>query len=69
MWMSRRKLKEEIMKLSYRIADLEERLCPCESHDWVQTGYYFISLTGGYDTDTVYKYRCRRCGKIKESGC
>lgn len=69
MWISRRKLKEEITKLNYRIADLEERLCPCESHDWVKTGYCFTSSVGGYDTDTVYKYKCRRCGKTRESYC
>lgn len=32
----RAKLKAEIMRLTYRVADLEERLCPCEEHDWKQ---------------------------------
>ena len=69
MWMTKRKLKEEVVRLNYRIADLEERLCPCESHDWKQVGYYFTSSAGGIDLDTVHKYKCRRCGKTKESMC
>ena len=66
MWMSRRKMKEKIMQLNYRVADLEERLCPCEDHDWKQIGSYVTSFTDGVDFDTVYKYKCRRCGKTKE---
>ena len=67
MWMSRRKMKEKIMQLNYRVADLEERLCPCEDHDWKQTGYSFIGGTGLGDETTLYKHKCRRCGKTKES--
>jgi hypothetical protein len=26
-------LKAEIVRLQYRVAELEERLCPCEEHD------------------------------------
>ena len=66
MWMSKRKMKEEIMRLNYRIADLEERLCPCEEHDWVQVGSSFHT-TNGYDFTDIYKYKCRRCGKTKET--
>ena len=29
-------MKEKIMQLNYRVAELEERLCPCEEHDWKQ---------------------------------
>ena len=66
MFMTKRKMREEIMRLNYRIADLEERLCPCESHDWVQVGSSFYT-TSGYDFTDVYNYKCRRCGKTKES--
>ena len=66
MWMSRRKMREEITRLNYRVADLEERLCPCESHDWVQVGSSFIT-SDGYAFIDVYNYKCRRCGKVKES--
>ena len=64
---TKRKLREEIVRLNYRIADLEERLCPCEEHDWKEVDYYFTSCTNGWDFDTVYKYKCKRCGKLRES--
>lgn len=67
MWKTKRNMQNEIMRLNYRIADLEERLCPCEEHDWVSTGSYCTSLTNGLDFDTIYKYKCRRCGKTKET--
>lgn len=66
MFMTKRKMKDEIVRLNYRIADLEERLCPCEDHDWVQVGSSFHTTDGYVFTDT-YKYKCRRCGKTKES--
>ena len=49
-------LKNEIIKLNYRIAELEDRLCPCEGHDWKQVDSYITSFTCGMDFDTVYKY-------------
>jgi hypothetical protein len=64
---TKRKLKEEIVKLNYRIADLEERLCPCEEHDWKQIDSYTTTFANGLDFDIVYKYKCKRCGKLKES--
>ena len=66
MCITKRKLKEKIVELNYRIADLEERLCPCEEHDWKQIGHYVTSFTYCADFDTVYRYKCRRCGKTKE---
>lgn len=69
MWITKRKMKEEIMRLNYRVADLEERLCPCEDHDWKQIGSYITSFTCGADFDTVGQYKCKRCGKTKESVC
>jgi hypothetical protein len=67
MWTSKRKLREENMNLKHRVAELEERLCPCEDHDWKHIGSYTISYTCGYDFDTMHQYKCRRCGKTKES--
>jgi hypothetical protein len=66
-WTTKRKLREEIVKLEYRVADLEERLCPCNEHDWKCIDTYCTSFTNGLDFDTVYKYKCRRCGKTKET--
>lgn len=63
----KRKLKEEIMRLKYRIADLEERLCPCEDHDWKKIDCHYTSLTNHLDLDAICTYKCRRCGKTKET--
>lgn len=43
--------QRQIEALQYRIKELEERLCPCEEHDWKYIG--------------MFKYKCRRCGKEK----
>lgn len=60
------KLKAEIVRLSYRVAELEERLCPCEQHDWKRIGVdYTYDGIGGYDT--LYDYKCARCGKKTRS--
>lgn len=67
MWTTKRKMREEIVKLEYRVADLEERLCPCNKHDWKCIDTYTTSFTNGLDFDTVYKYKCGRCGKTKET--
>jgi hypothetical protein len=57
-----KRLKAEIVRLSYRVAELEERLCPCEQHDWKRTGVdYSYDGTGG--CDAMYNYKCARCGK------
>ena len=36
--MTKRRLRAEIVRLTYRVAELEERLCPTEQHDWVIVG-------------------------------
>ena len=63
----RNKLKRQIVDLKYRIAELEERLCPCEQHDWVKTGFYLTGGTGMGDELTIYTHKCKRCGKVNES--
>ena len=61
-----KRLKAEIVRLSYRVAELEERLCPCEHHDWKRTGVdYNYDGTGG--CDAMYNYKCARCGKKMRS--
>lgn len=65
MFLTRRALKEKVISLEYRIAELEERLCPCKQHDMVATGSKFIS--DGYDGGIYVKnYTCKRCGKVIE---
>lgn len=64
---TKRKLNEEIIKLNYRIAELEERLCPCKSHDWKKIGSGFeVSDSPALDTYMINSYKCKRCGKIIE---
>ena len=57
----------EIVRLTYRVEELEERLCPCEQHDWKKIDYEFIGGTGRGDEQTIYSYKCRRCGKHTET--
>ena len=64
-WMTKRKLRAEIVRLTYRVAELEERMCPTEQHDWVMVSCKYVP-DGFDDLMTVYRYKCRRCGKGKE---
>ena len=50
--------------LRRRVAELEERLCPCDSHEGVATGareYFF----NGADVDVLVWYKCKKCGKAE----
>ena len=62
---TRRFLKEEVLRLEYRVKDLEERLCPTEQHDWLCVGYRRVHIGCG-ETESISRYKCRRCGKEKE---
>lgn len=63
--MFNKKLKEENTRLKYRIKELEERLCPCEDHDWklIHTEYKLGCCPS--DIDVIHTYKCKRCGKTK----
>lgn len=68
MFVSKRKLKEENTRLRYRVAELEERLCPCEGHAWKHIGGVdLVGGTGMGDELSIYNYKCRRCGKTMRS--
>lgn len=62
----RRKLKKEIVRLNYRVAELEERLCPCKSHDWKIINTRYDSIHPLLDLDAINTYKCKTCGKTKE---
>ena len=62
---TKRQLREQILHLNHRIADLEERLCPCGSHQWKLIQEHYIY--NWYDVDTIYTYKCARCGKEIET--
>lgn len=55
--------KETCTRYETRIRELEERLCPCQSHDWRRTDYEFTGGTGCGDETTLYHYQCAKCGK------
>lgn len=58
---TKRKLKAEVVRLTYRVQELEERLCPCEQHDFIKvdTEYEY----NGVGADAIAVLRCKRCGK------
>ena len=62
---TRQMLKDEIVRLQYRVAELEERLCPTEQHDWLTVGYRTIYVGCG-EAQSINRYKCRKCGKEKE---
>lgn len=57
------KQREIATRYETRIKELEERLCPCQSHDWRRTDFEFTGGTGRGDETTLYHYQCSRCGK------
>ena len=62
-----RRLKAEVVRLTYRVKELEERLCPCEQHDWVVTHIEHSTITcTGLDFYTIYHCKCKNCGKQAE---
>ena len=63
MFGKKKKMQAEIVRLTYRVAELEERLCPCEQHDWKKLGFDLVGGTGRGDEETIYCYKCKRCGK------
>lgn len=63
-------LEAEIVRLTYRVKDLEERLCPCEQHQWLVVDMESICEPEPNDINnetTYYTYKCRRCGKSKRT--
>ena len=56
--------QRRIEALQRRVSELEERLCPCEEHDWKNIATDYEYDTGG-GVEARYKYKCRRCGKTK----
>ena len=62
---TKRFLQNKIIKLEYRIYELEEKLCPCEDHDWKIVGSHY-DFPVPEDIEIVYHYKCKRCGKYKE---
>jgi|GEM_PF-3353548 len=59
MWINRTKYEVEKLKYKQRISYLENLICPCESHDYVEIGSEIID-----EFNTVkHIFRCKKCGK------
>ena len=57
--------KENYLNLQHRVEELENILCPCGSHDWVEIDAY-----NGYEVWTGksrvgMRYQCKKCLKKK----
>ena len=59
-----KKLKEENSLLKNRVNELEEKICPCQSHSWKKIDFDFSFGTGNGDCDLIHTYICEKCGKI-----
>ena len=60
------KLKEENKQLKNRVHELEEILCPCEQHEYIEVGKKLETDTTGGVIDSWYKtrYICKKCKKV-----
>ncbi len=61
------KKQKKIDELNLRVTQLEELLCPLNSHNWVEVDWHLESLDGGYTTDVTHHYSCSRCKKYVET--
>ena len=68
--LGKKKMAAEIARLTYRVKELEERLCPCEQHQWLVTDMESVYEPDPYDINdetTYYTFKCRRCGKTRRT--
>ena len=61
---TKNKLKGEVVRLTYRVNELEEILCPCESHDW-QLLEKDIEPIDAFSYIKKCRYKCSKCKKEK----
>lgn len=60
MWINRTKYELEKQKSRQRINYLENLICPCESHDYIEISHEIMD-----EHSTVkHIYKCKKCGKI-----
>lgn len=53
------KKRQEIERLKNRIQQLENIICPHNSHEWVCTGCDVV------DKIEMYKYTCAKCDRVE----
>ena len=68
MWINRTKYEVEKLKYRQRISYLENLICPCESHDYVDISHeYIFEYSHGFITEQLEDIRvlkCKKCGKL-----
>ena len=63
-----RDLQQENFEMELRIEDMEDTICPRESHDWVRVRTWSCCPTGTVESYTqMYQYRCSKCYKRIDS--
>lgn len=62
---TKRFYKNKVIQLEYRVKELEERLCPYESHTLKRVGTRFVHIGMG-EIEPIYRYKCKVCGKEME---
>jgi hypothetical protein len=62
---TKRFYKNKVIQLEYRVKELEERLCPCESHTLKRVGTRWAHIAMG-ELEPIYQYKCKVCGKEME---
>jgi hypothetical protein len=63
----RKSVRFDLMKRSYRIKELEDIICPAQSHDWVEVSSEFTITSAApvVDGDMRVTYECTGCKKFK----
>lgn len=61
-----KKLEHKCKALEYRVEELENIICPHNSHQYVQVDVRWLVDYSG-DSFPVYMYECKKCHKRKET--
>lgn len=57
--------KENYLNLQHRVEELENILCPCDSHDWVEIDSYDGYKVWTGSARSGKRYQCKKCLKKK----
>lgn len=57
------KKRQQIERLTNRVKQLEDIVCPNMQHEWICVGRDHELF--GSSVETVYKYQCKRCKKVE----
>ena len=60
----KKKMAAEIVRLTYRVQELEERLCPCEQHQWIVIDMESVYDPRGVDPKGLLDQKSRVQGAL-----